>query len=184
MSVRPHVLLPCRFSCGSVVSMCVVHTNCLLKPLKEGVYVFVVPCAARWDSSSSAHGTSQLKHWGTHFGCCTTLRRSEVIVPSVHSVILIGYSQFGGRGGFIPNSHDCLTPRFPILQCHKSVDESFQRVYLGINNWSYLSRLDQAGTRVRVRRLADRNTRTYLITALYTEGMCPGSLTKRDVGTL
>lgn len=86
-------------------------------------------------------------------GCCTTPCRSEVSVDSVHFVISIGYSQFGNRCGFVLDPHDRLPPRSPVLQCHKSIGESFQRIYLRVDDWSYLSRLEHAGTRVRIRGL-------------------------------
>ena len=65
-----------------------------------------------------------------------TPHRSEVSVHYVHFVISIGYSQFGNRRGFVLDSHDCLPPRSPVLQCHKSIGESFQRIYLRVDDWS------------------------------------------------
>jgi hypothetical protein len=75
-----------------------------------------------------------------------------VSVDSVHFVISIGYSQLGSRRGFVVDSHDRLAPRSPVLQCHESIGETFQRIHLRVDDWSYLPRLEHARTRVRARR--------------------------------
>ena len=96
---------------------------------------------------------------GGHAVAPVTPHRSEVSVHYVHFVISIGYSQFGNRRGFVLDSHDCLPPRSPVLQCHKSIGESFQRIYLRVDDWSYLPRLEHAGTRVRIRGLRKQTGR-------------------------
>ena len=85
--------------------------------------MLVAPCVFQRDPPDATDGTPSLKHRGAVE--LVALRHSEVSTHPVHSVILIRYSQFSSRRRFVSNSHDRLTPCFPVLQCRKSVGETF-----------------------------------------------------------